>query len=32
MKLNQNVVRINLSTYEKPSLNMQKDWVKLSYI
>ena len=32
LMLNQKVVRITLSTYDKPSLNMPKNWVKLSYI
>ena len=29
MKLNQKVVRINLSTYDKPSLYMQKKFCKI---
>jgi hypothetical protein len=32
LKLNQNVVKIALNTLEKPILNIQKTWVKLSYI
>jgi hypothetical protein len=31
LKPNQKIVRITFSTYDKPSLKMQKNWVKLSY-